>query len=98
MKIFPITTVVTCKRGARILVRGDYDPASPIVSVIPCPVHGDKITIRAGWPPRHWSYIRTLSEGSHAMPYSSQHQSFYREQEGAEAYQRIKYRRRHRIK
>ena len=98
MIIFPIMRPFTCRKGAQLLIRGDYDPTAPTVSVIRCPVHGDKIVIPAGWPRRRWYYVRTVSEGAKAPPYSPQYLRFHREEKGAEATKAREYRRRHRIR
>lgn len=63
---------VTCQHGARILVRGIRDPNVFNATVLVCPVHQDKIIIPAGLPKRKWEYLKTISEGDHAIPYSSQ--------------------------
>lgn len=98
MIILPISRTITCGRGARILVEGTPEPRAPTVSVLVCPVHGDKIVIPAGWPRRRWSYVRVLSEGTKTLPYSSQYLKFYREEKGAEATKAREYRRKHKIR
>lgn len=63
---------VTCSKGARLLVRGIRDPNVFNATILVCPVHQDKIVIPSGMPKRKWEFIKVISEGEHALDYSSQ--------------------------
>lgn len=65
--------VVTCPKGAKILIRGIRDPNVFNATVLVCPVHGDKIIVPVGMPKRKWEYVKVISQGLVALPWSSQY-------------------------
>ena len=77
-----IEQFVTCKFGARILVRGTRDLNCFRPTVLVCPVHNDPIVISCSLPKRHWEFVKVVSEGQPMVPWSAKWAKFKEKRPG----------------
>ena len=73
---------ITCKFGARIIVRGTRDFDCFRSTVLVCPVHNDPIVIPCSLPKRHWEFVKVISIGNLPVPWSSQWAKFNEKRPG----------------